>query len=127
MASTTTSLGALAMLIMVIATPVRGQQLEPGTWTGTMSPPDASGVPVNYTVAEVDGALSVMISVMGESSRFSDVNLDGDELTFWWEPGPRVSCTLLRQDDGSFEGPCTDGTVGGDGKLVMRPPTGLPR
>lgn len=117
-------IGALALLVMAAATPMHAQQLESGAWTGAMSPPGEGSVPVTYLVAEVDGALSISMSAMGESLPFSDVSLDGDELTFWWEPGPRVSCTLLRQDDGSFEGQCRDGSVGGEGTLVMRPPSG---
>lgn len=127
MARATVPLGALALLVMAAATPVHAQQLESGAWTGAMSPPGAGSVAVNYTVAEVDGALSISLSVMGESVPFSDVSLDGDELTFWWEPGPRVSCTLIRQDDGSFEGQCTDGSVGGEGTMAMRPPSATPR
>ena len=64
---------------------------------------------------------------MGQSISFYEVALDGDELTFWWEPGPRVDCTLLRKEDGSFEGTCTDGGADGEGTLTMVPPSGEDR
>jgi len=97
--------------------------MEQGTWTGLMSPPQGEGVPVTYAVGVTDGTLSIaMNNVQLGDMPFSDVRLDGDDLTFWWEPDPgtRVECALLRQDDRSFEGPCTAGD--GEGILTMVPP-----
>ena len=56
---------------------------------------------------------------------FNEVMLDGDQQVFWWEPGTRVDCTLLPQQDGIFEGICTDGSGSdGEGTLRMVPPSG---
>ena len=128
MKRTAAGLGIVALLAMWVATPVGAQELAPGTWTGTMSPPQNSpSVAVTYEVGETDGALSIVMSApgLGQSMTFSDVKLNGDELTFWWEPGARVDCTLLRKEDGSFEGICTDGSgPDGEGTLRMLPPSG---
>ena len=126
MKRTAAGLGIVALLAMWVATPVGAQELAPGTWTGTMSPPQNSPtVAVTYEVGETDGALSIVMSVPGESTVLHDVKLNGDELTFWWDPGGRVDCTLLRKEDGSFDGICTEGTgPGGEGTLTMLPPSG---
>ena len=122
---TAAGLGIATLLAMWVTTPVGAQELERGTWTGTMSPPQVSpSVPVTYEVGEIDGALTIVITGIGQSFSFNDIALDGDELTFWWEPGTRVDCTLLRKEDGSFEGICTEGTGPGEGTLTMWPPSG---
>jgi hypothetical protein len=92
-----------------------------------MTPPGGEPIPVTYEVGEVDGALAVVMRAMmvQEVIPFHDVRVTGPELTFWWEPGIRVDCRLLRTDDGSFAGACTDGTSDrGAGSLTMVPPTG---
>ena len=123
---TAAGLGIVTLLAMGVTTSVDAQEMERGTWTGTMSPPGNPSVAVTYEVGETDGALSIVMTApeVGESMTFSDVKLDGDELTFWWEPGGRVDCTLLRKEDGSFEGICTDGSgPSGEGTLTMLPPS----
>ena len=127
---TAAGLAIVTLLGTWVTTPVGAQELERGTWTGTMSPPGSPSVAVTYEVGETDGALSIVMSVpeVGQSMAFSDVKLNGDELTFWWEPGPRVDCTLLRKEDGSFEGICTEGSgPDGEGTLTMLPPSGEDR
>ena len=124
MSRTFAALGTCVGLVMLVTTPVDAQ-LTPGTWTGTMSPPGNQSVGVSYEVAETDGALSIVMSAseVGMSFPLNDVSLDGDTLTFWWAPGDRVECTLLQQENGSFEGTCTDGGANGEGTLTMRPPS----
>lgn len=110
------------LLALSWASSAGAQELEPGTWTGTLSPPGGEGVPVTFAVGLTDGALSiVMNNVQLGDMPFSDERLDGEELTFWWEPGTRVDCTLLRQGDRSFEGTCSAGN--GDGSITMVPPS----
>ena len=124
MERTAAGLGMVALVVMWVATPVSAQELEQGTWTGSISLPGGSSLPVTYQVSETDGALSITMSnpQVGDVA-FSDAELDGDELTFWWEPGIRVDCTLLRKEDRSFVGICTDGSgAAGEGTLIMMPP-----
>jgi hypothetical protein len=79
---------------------------------------------VSYEVGQVDGALAIaMTSVLvQEVIRFQDVELSQDELTFWWEPGVPVDCTLQRTESGTFEGPCEPRGGGPPGALTMVPP-----
>jgi hypothetical protein len=113
--------GVVALITLGVATPSAAQELQLGTWTGTLFPPDGTGVAVTYEVGQTDGTLSIVMSTaeLGDMP-FSDARLEGDELTFWWEPGTRVDCALQRREDGSFEGSCAAGN--GEGAISMVPP-----
>ena len=120
---TETGLGIVILLMLSVTASVGAQELSPGTWTGTMLAPGNQSVAVTYKVGTTDGVLSIVISAMGQSFPFHDVELDGDELTFWWESDSRVLCLLLRKEDRRFEGVCREETGGdGDGILTMVPP-----
>ena len=115
------------LLVMWVTIPVGAQELEQGTWTGTLTPPPGGEVPVTFEVGGTDGVLSIVMSapMVEPPMVFNDVKLDGDELTFWWAPDIRLDCRLLRREDGIFEGPCSDGSgPAGDGILKMLPPSG---
>ncbi len=117
----------VTLLVMWVTIPVGAQELEQGTWTGTLTPPPGIEVPVTFEVGGTDGALSIVMSapLVEPPMVFNDVKLDGDELTFWWAPDIRLDCRLLRKQDGSFEGPCSDGSgPAGEGILKMLPPSG---
>jgi len=125
MKRTAAGLGVVALLALGSATPASAQALPQGTWTGTMSPPGGEAIPVNFAVSESGGALAIAMSavqVEGEMP-FRDIRLDGQTMTFWWELGVRVDCSLTRTDVGGFAGTCTDGTGDrGAGTLTMVPP-----
>jgi hypothetical protein len=91
-----------------------------------MTPPGGQPFTVSYEVGELDGRLAIVMRsvIVQEVIPFHDVRLQGEELTFWWEPGTRVDCRLARTSAGSYEGPCTDGGDRGAGSLTMVPPTG---
>ncbi len=121
MKRTLAGLGIGVGLATLVTTSVDAQ-LTPGTWTGTMSPPGSQSLSVSYEVGETDGALSIVITGMGQSFSFNDISLKGDELTFWWDPEDmRIDCALVRKEEGSFEGICTDAV--GEGTLTMVPPS----
>jgi hypothetical protein len=129
MKRTASALGVVA-LVATWAAPAAAQELAHGTWTGTMTPPGGTAIPVMYEVGDLGGALAVVMRALmvQEVIPFNDVTLAGQELTFWWEPGIRVDCTLRRTESGSFEGACTDGSSDrGAGALTMVPPEGPAR
>jgi hypothetical protein len=125
MKRTASVVGFFALLALLGATPASAQQLAHGTWTGTMTPPGGDVIDVMYEVDEAGGAISVVMTSMdveGEME-FHDVQFEEGQLTFWWDPGVRVECTLAATDAGTFQGKCTDGTgPSGEGTLVMVPP-----
>lgn len=123
----------LAAVVAVLAlgapcatTSIVAQEIEHGTWTGALTPPGGEPIAVTLRVGDQDGALSIVMNSLNDGDiDLNDERLEGDELTFWFEPGERVDCTLTRQDDGSFEGVCADqrGSDGGEGTLAMVPPS----
>jgi hypothetical protein len=123
--ATATVVLVLLTLWSVPAQAQEAQDLPFGLWSGTMTPPGGEPLPVMYQVREVAGALAITMSNpdLGPME-FTDEALAGDELTFWWNAGVRVDCTLRRQEDGSFDGSCADprGTAGGEGAMTMTPP-----
>lgn len=124
MKKSTTAIAALAAATLVAA-PANAQEMALGTWTGTMTPPGASPVPVSYEVSRAGDALAiVMTSVQVEGEMpFQDVMFDGQVLVFWWDPGVRVDCALRWNDEGSLQGTCTDGRADdAQGAMVMTPP-----
>ena len=120
-------LAAATLIVVATAAPAAAQALPHGGWTGTMTPPGGQPITVTYEVGEVDGALAIVMRALmvQEVIPFHDVRVEGDALSFWWEPGIRVDCRLVRTASGSFEGPCTDGSSDrGAGALTMVPPAG---
>jgi hypothetical protein len=124
MKSLTAAAGLLALGAM-FASPAHAQDLQAGLWSGEMIPPGGDPLPVHFEVGMRDGALRIVM--MNEDLGPMDLTeetLEGDELTFAWNPGVRVECVLTRQEDGHFEGICADdrGAAGGQGRLTMVPP-----
>lgn len=117
-------LAAATLIVVATAAPATAQQLPYGGWTGTMTPPGGQPITVTYEVGEIDGALAIVMRALmvQEVIPFHDVRVEGDALSFWWEPGIRVDCRLQRTTTGSFEGPCSDGSDRGAGALTMVPP-----
>lgn len=118
---------AAVALAFLIGAPLQAQDIQHGTWSGSMTPPGGEPVAVTLLVGVAQGALTIVMSnpELGPME-FTDEALVGDELTFWWNPGVRVDCALQRQGDGSFDGVCADprGLEGGQGALTMSPPSG---
>ncbi|HUF75005.1 MAG TPA: hypothetical protein VMM35_01945 [Longimicrobiales bacterium] len=113
-----------ALILLAAAVPASGQQLTHGVWTGTITLPGDRPFTVTYEVGTIDGALAIAMTsiLVQEVVRFQDVELSGNELTFWWVPGLRVDCTLTRTESGGFEGPCAPGGGGTPAALTMVPP-----
>jgi hypothetical protein len=84
------ALGA-ALILLATALPASAQQLTPGVWSGTITLPGDRPFTVTYEVGTVDGDLAIAMTsiLVQEVVRFRDVELSGDELTFWWEPPSR--------------------------------------
>jgi hypothetical protein len=120
---TRTAIFLAAVLPFLVVGSARAQKLEPGTWTGSVTPPnEEQALPVTYDVAMKGDTIVVTVDA-GEHGTFpfSDVKLTGGELTFWFMPGTRVDCTLARGADGAFQGSCRDAD-GGTARMVMVPP-----
>ena len=120
-------LKAAAFLVLCAVTPgiCAAQSLKSGTWTGTVIPPEGDITSVTFDVTVNTGSLDIVIHA-GEHGDFTTEQgryADG-KITFTFAPGPLVSCTLTRDDEGVFKGSCIeDGGDGGrEAKITMVPP-----
>lgn len=112
-----------AVLPLLVVAPGHAQKLEPGKWSGNVTPPgETEPMPVTYDVAMKGDTIAITVNA-GEHGTFAfnEVKLADKILSFWFAPGPRVECKLTRRDDGAFYGSCID-TEGGTATMVMIPP-----
>jgi hypothetical protein len=114
---------ACSALLIGLPAASSAQTIEAGTWTGTVQPP---GNEVYQVTCVVSGTKdSVAITIRQEqlgSFPARDIRVLADRITFTWSPGnDNVKCILMKKDDSSFAGDCTD-AEGGTGHLVMIPP-----
>ena len=114
----------LAVLLLAVAAPAlcSAQTIKAGTWTGSVTPPDGGLTVVTYDVTVIGDSLGVVIHA-GEHGDFTVRNGHYAEgkITFAFEPGITVRCTLARGEDGNFAGECLaeDGSVA---QMTMVPP-----
>lgn len=120
--------GLLPVLILFLgfAMPAAGQErLKEGLWTGTVFTPDGQVFDVSYDVSYAEDALGIELILpaeigMGNIVAGGPVH-EGEALSFTLEVGESVSCSLVAQADGSYEGECIDST--GEGAIMtMMPP-----
>ncbi|MFV1987320.1 MAG: hypothetical protein ACC682_08555 [Gemmatimonadota bacterium] len=116
-----------ALVIMLgLAAPATAQdRLEAGVWTGTVFTPDGEVIDLSYDVSYADDVLAIEIILptdlgMGNVMAGNPMH-EADTLVFTLDVGVQISCTLMAQDDGQFEGECVDSS--GEGVLMtMIPP-----
>ena len=111
-------------LLALIPLAASAQKLEPGKWTGTVTPPGEGVVNVTFDVAMKGDTLAITLNAAEHGSfPLQEVKLAAGKLTFFFTPGPRVDCALERKEDGSFAGKCGDNSGGGEtAEMIMLPP-----
>ena len=117
---------ALALLGFILALPAvcSAQAVKSGTWTGTVTPPgETQPIPITFDVVVNGDSLGVVIHVgehgdfTTEKGRYAD-----DTITFTFNPPEVVvTCTLAKNEEGAFAGPCI-GDDGSDASMTMIPP-----
>ena len=132
------SLTALALaLVIVVSSTLHAQTLQEGTWTGTAVDPDGASNDVTFEVSRPlvwapDGSrlvltgapLSIAYHSAEGSNRLKNIQLDDDTLTYDFTVGElEATCSLARQEDGSYTGSCSAGGTQ-MGQHTMHPPTG---
>ena len=112
---------AVAAAILALPIAASAQTLKPGIWTGTVTPPSEGVVAVTFDVKVAGDTTSITLTA-GEHGTFKleDIKVTADKLTFKFTPGPVVSCTLAKRDDGSYAGECSDGAEAA--QMTMIPP-----
>jgi hypothetical protein len=109
--------------VTVLSVPavVSAQKLTPGTWTGSISPPNGQTINAAFDVKASGDTTLITLKADGREINFTGVKVEADRLLFTFATDAIVSCTLQRKDDKSYSGNCVDGR-GGSGTIVMVPP-----
>lgn len=119
-------LKVLALLALGLALPAvcSAQSLKSGTWTGDVTPPgEVQTLPVTFDVTVHGDSLGIVIHV-GEHGDFTvekGRHADGNITFTFFPPEVEVTCTLTRNAEGAFAGPCI-GNDGSEAKMTMVPP-----
>ena len=114
---TTLFVAALALPASLAA-----QKLTPGTWTGSISPPDNAALDATFDVRQSGDTTKITIKLMDRAMEASQVKVESNRLLFTFSPGSNtIQCTLLLRDDKSYSGDCLD-SQGGKGVIAMKPP-----
>lgn len=116
------TLAVLLVAFMAPAAVCSAQTLKSGTWTGTVQPPDGPVTDLTFDVTVMGDSLGVVIHA-GEHGDFTarEGHYRDGKITFAFEPGITVRCSLSRGEDGNFAGECQgeDGTLA---PMTMVPP-----
>jgi hypothetical protein len=112
-------IGATALLLPAS---LAAQKLAPGTWTGTISPPDNDAMEASFVVRMSGDTTMITLKADGHEIEAADIKVEATRLLFTFSPGGNtIKCTLLLRDDRSYSGDCLD-AQGGKGVIVMKPP-----
>ena len=105
----------LTLLLAVCSAPSQAQDLQEGTWTGTLTPMNhpEMATPLIYDVRHVGDSLAITLTspALPDSVVMREITLTADTLSFAFnEPEADVllRCALGRQEDGSYTGRCAD-------------------
>jgi len=112
----------IGLMTLVMPASLAAQKLTPGTWTGTISPPDQGALDASFVVRMAGDTTRLTLMAGGIEVEASDVKVESTRLLFSWAPGDAtVKCILLLREDKSYSGDCID-DKGEKGVIVMRPP-----
>ena len=98
------------------------QSLPVGIWTGSVAPTGEPPLPLTFEVSISGDSISILMRSGGRGDFLvNQAKLAGDTLTFSFEPGTLVHCTLVKRADASYGGECA-GEDDLRAEMVMIPP-----
>ena len=111
----------LVAAALVLPASLAAQKMAPGTWTGTIAPPNNTAQDATFDVRMSGDTTKITLKADGRVIEAANVKVESKRLLFTFSAGTTISCTLLLKDDKSYSGDCLD-SEGGKGVIVMRPP-----
>ena len=112
----------IGVVALILPAALAAQKLTPGTWTGTISPPDQASMEASFDVRMSGDTTKITLKADGREVEATDIKVEATRLLFTFSPGGNaIKCTLLLRDDKSYSGDCLD-PQGGKGVIVMKPP-----
>ncbi|MEO8202052.1 MAG: hypothetical protein ABI679_16085 [Gemmatimonadota bacterium] len=111
---------ALAMIVPAVCS---AQAPKPGKWTGFAVPPnETTQVPLTFDVTVNADSLGIVIHVGDEGEVPASGGHFADKtISFTFESGSSVHCTLTLNAAGAYSGDCV-GDDGKAGQMTMVPP-----
>jgi hypothetical protein len=101
---------------------LQAQQLQGGTWTGTVIDPGGETINVSFDVHQAGDTTTISMMIPdGPTITMSGIHFDQSKLVFTWEAGAKIVCTLDPAAEGSYSGACVDDS-GQSGTMTMVPP-----
>jgi len=112
----------IGVLALALPASLAAQKMTPGTWTGTVTPPDGQAIEATFDFRQSGDTTKLTLNAGGRAIEASDIKVEATRLLFSFSPGgASVRCTLVRRDDKSYSGDCLD-AQGGKGVITMKPP-----
>ena len=112
----------IGLATLVLPAALAAQKLTPGTWTGTITPPNEGTIEAAFDVRMSSDTTKITLRAGPLESEASEIKVEPNRLLFTFRPGENiVKCILLLHDDKSYSGDCLD-EQGGKGVIVMKPP-----
>lgn len=103
---------AMLMLILyaglAFARPAQAQPLEEGSWSVLMLTPGGEVAEATYEVRQSGGAIEATMKWLSGEVPIMDLHLEGDRLSFAWNPSFHMQCRLERAGNRQFKGACKD-------------------
>lgn len=121
-------------VLIAFAGPAAAQddRLTEGTWTGTAYAPTGEVFELEVVVSYEEDALAMEVIPPPDAGMgaipTTDPLFTENTLTFTFDAGgDMINCTLIGQEDGSFEGECLDSTGEAAIMTIMPPADGSSR
>jgi hypothetical protein len=112
----------IGIATLVVPAALAAQKLTPGTWTGTITPPNEGAIEAAFDVRTIGDTTKITLKAGPLEAEASEIKVEANRLLFTFRPGENiVKCILLLHDDKSYSGDCLD-DQGAKGVIVMKPP-----
>lgn len=111
----------IAMLAIFCSQPAHAQSLEEGEWRVMIFTPGGEVATAVYEVERIGGSTRATIKWRDGETPAMGLKVDGDLMTFAWDPGFYMECRLKRDAGRQFKGACRDGSEH-LGPAVFSPP-----
>jgi hypothetical protein len=112
----------IGIATLVVPAALAAQKLTPGTWTGTITPPNEGAIEAAFDVRMSGDTTKITLKAGPLEAEASEIKVEANRLLFTFRPGENiVKCILLLHDDKSYSGDCLD-DQGAKGVIVMKPP-----
>jgi len=122
-------LAYLVLAVLAVPHAVTAQALRPGVWRGSVTSftPDSITKADSFVVARTGDSVSVTMTEVpdGDPIPLHNLRQVGDTLHFTWTTEGRpvlMTCSLLKQPDGSYLGDCEAAVPGSLRRVRMIPP-----